>query len=870
VAYTAANVLVGSLQTLLDVGAQVARLDQVFSGVGGSAQQLANDVLGTAAALGRERTEALESAIAWSRLGLTRQQVNEAVRVSLTAANVAEIDALSATENLLAIMAAYKLEVRELSGVLDLLNETSNNFNVTNKDLLEGIQRTGAVAQQAGLSLAGLVGLLGVGVGTTGQSGSNIGNALKALTLNLANPDRQEYLRRSLGIEVLADDQGALKPLPDLLDEIAIAYEKVNDQERGVLIERLAGKFQASRITALLEGYAKANVLAANSLTGFNSAAEENARITSTLKNALSGFKTTGQRAVVGAFGGLAEDAGQFTDNLRLLADAGVGKLQAFSRFDPRRLAFAVPNFLAGQAVGLLGLRDPNEDLGKREAMLRAEAEGYETAARGVRQQIKRFDEGLPIERAIGGLRARFLPKSLPEDDRAARDYLESLLPGLDAKAESLGLEAWEARQELIQGATDKLKEYIAEREKLREEVARKGETPARATKEEQLSRNIAQAEQNLEKLKTIKEPITYDAEGNVVSGSSVLNAKAFTGVVRDLTSAFQGLAATPLGRFNTELAFLERVSKNLWDTAKDNTAFGDLARDVGERVEILRRQRPLAEFQNRLDLGGRIAGARADSFLIGDTEGERLLEQRKRLAESQQSLRERGLRTEAEQIQFLFQAKQLDENRLRLLERQFSVARELEELKRNARREEARALANAGPDEILRRLAARQLGGVDNANQFLSLSPDMRGLLAADPDSPFNGDANRLREDQRRTGAFNFFSQYGGIGGLPSLGGGGDPMLEGILQSFAENLPTEALARMSAATEANATAQLEAAGAAKELTTSLRAAAAAAGGGDLLDTGKQAGLPAKPDYTKRMGGPVGLWGLVSGLGGAR
>jgi len=42
----------------------------------------------------------MEAAISWSRLGLSRLQVNEAVRASLIAANVAELDAGEATQHL--------------------------------------------------------------------------------------------------------------------------------------------------------------------------------------------------------------------------------------------------------------------------------------------------------------------------------------------------------------------------------------------------------------------------------------------------------------------------------------------------------------------------------------------------------------------------------------------------------------------------------------------------------------------------------------------------------------------------------------------------------------------------------------------------
>lgn len=65
-----------SVNKLIETGQQTARLSQVSRGVGGSAKDLTNDVQQLAAANGRSTDEAMESAIAWSRLGLNRVQVN--------------------------------------------------------------------------------------------------------------------------------------------------------------------------------------------------------------------------------------------------------------------------------------------------------------------------------------------------------------------------------------------------------------------------------------------------------------------------------------------------------------------------------------------------------------------------------------------------------------------------------------------------------------------------------------------------------------------------------------------------------------------------------------------------------------------------
>jgi TP901 family phage tail tape measure protein len=119
-----------------------------------------------------------------------------AVRMSLMAANVAELTAAQATQKLSGIMLAYNLRAKDLGSVLGQLNQVSNTFSVRNADLLEGLSRTAAFARQARLPFAELVGLLRATVGANGQSGANIGNAIKSITVALSNPATQEMLRR--------------------------------------------------------------------------------------------------------------------------------------------------------------------------------------------------------------------------------------------------------------------------------------------------------------------------------------------------------------------------------------------------------------------------------------------------------------------------------------------------------------------------------------------------------------------------------------------------------------------------------------------------------------------------------------------------
>lgn len=280
------------LQAFLNLSYEVARLDQVYQKQGGTTRALADDVLHLAAANGRSSQEALQAATAWARLGLTRQEINEAVRVSLLAANVAELDTLEATKFLQSTMAAYGLKVREVSGFLAGLNDISNKFNVTNADLLEGISKVANVAKQAGIPLAELRGLIGAAVGTTGQSGANIGNALKSVIVALSNPVLQKTLKSEFGLDMVDPRTGDLQDFSKVLAELYLRYQDLNDAERQSLLFQTAGKTQASKLAGMLDSYIRGQVLAVNALLNLNSAEAENAKIKETLRAELAGLVT--------------------------------------------------------------------------------------------------------------------------------------------------------------------------------------------------------------------------------------------------------------------------------------------------------------------------------------------------------------------------------------------------------------------------------------------------------------------------------------------------------------------------------------------------------------------------------------------------
>lgn len=280
--YGALSLVGRGFESFTTIERQSAVLRTVFRGTAEESDYLRDITLRLAAAYGRSAAEGMDAAVRWSRIGLTVQQTAEAVAVSLQAANVAEITAAEAAEQLSAIYAAYGLRVADLRVVLNELNTISNTVNVTNKDLLQGMSRVAALARQAGLSLAETVGIIGAAVARTGRSGAEIGNALKAMIAAISNPKLQDFMSEGFGIRV-KNDGGDLKAMTTILNELFISYQKLTDAERQELLVKMGGKQQASRFAAILDGYVKSQQLAIQAQLDLTSADRENKNIRATI-----------------------------------------------------------------------------------------------------------------------------------------------------------------------------------------------------------------------------------------------------------------------------------------------------------------------------------------------------------------------------------------------------------------------------------------------------------------------------------------------------------------------------------------------------------------------------------------------------------
>ncbi len=295
--YGSLAILRSGMDAAVNYDRKFAALTVVFRGTETQAAQLRDEVLQLAVAYGQSGSEALDAAIRFSRLGMSQAQTLEAVRASLMAANVAEMGVGEAADALAAIMATFNLQAKDLAGVINRLNAVSNTYNVTNKDMIGGLARVGSVARTAGLSLEETMGTVASVVARTGRSGAEAGNALKSIIVSLSNPTKQKNLSDLFQFSV-TDQTGELKSMSDVLRELFLRYQDLTSAEQQHLLQTVAGKQQASRLAAMIDGYVDSQLMAIRSVTNLDSAEKENARIKQSLIVQVQSLATAYERLV--------------------------------------------------------------------------------------------------------------------------------------------------------------------------------------------------------------------------------------------------------------------------------------------------------------------------------------------------------------------------------------------------------------------------------------------------------------------------------------------------------------------------------------------------------------------------------------------
>ena len=214
-----------------------------------------------ASTYGRTASDYLSGVQSMSQSGFYGKQGEAMARQSLLAQAAGDMSQEVADKYILATNAAYKFngEAEKLNAVLDGQNSISNRNSVTIQDMAEAMSEAGTVASSYRVSIEDLSAMIGTIESVTKAGGSEVGNAIKSILVNLQNINSSKIVNTLNAVNAsMTEMVNGTKQLRDpisILRDLAKTFNELDESDplRAEILTNVAGKYQASKLAALLQ-----------------------------------------------------------------------------------------------------------------------------------------------------------------------------------------------------------------------------------------------------------------------------------------------------------------------------------------------------------------------------------------------------------------------------------------------------------------------------------------------------------------------------------------------------------------------------------------------------------------------------------------
>jgi len=184
------------------------------------------------------------------------------------------IGSSEASEILIATLKGFKAPASEASRVVDILNEVSNNYATSARELGIGMADLSPIASLMGFSFEETAGIL-TPVIEIFRSGNEAAVSLKTGLLRLID-DQKPVTEALASIGVAQKDaNGHLRSGKDILYDVATAFKTAEENDKLFLAAQLVGIRQAGKMVEVFNGLAKSTEITSISMASAGSAAKE-------------------------------------------------------------------------------------------------------------------------------------------------------------------------------------------------------------------------------------------------------------------------------------------------------------------------------------------------------------------------------------------------------------------------------------------------------------------------------------------------------------------------------------------------------------------------------------------------------------------
>ena len=206
---------------------------------------------------GLKVAETIKTAAEAAAAGFAGNDLDVIVRQANKLAVLGSVAQDQSLETIIALKNAFGITTAELGKNIDFLNAVENQTVLTIEDLTKAIPRVAPVIKQLGGDVKDLSFFL-TAMKEGGVSAEQGANALKSGLASLINPSTAAVKATSaLGINLKAIVESNAGDLKSTVLEFAQSLSTLNDLQRGQIIEKIFGKYQFARLSAMFNNITK-------------------------------------------------------------------------------------------------------------------------------------------------------------------------------------------------------------------------------------------------------------------------------------------------------------------------------------------------------------------------------------------------------------------------------------------------------------------------------------------------------------------------------------------------------------------------------------------------------------------------------------
>lgn len=224
-------------------------------------KQLGMEAYNSASKYGRTASDYLTGAQEMNRSGFYGKKGTNMAEQSLLAQSAGDMDAELADKYILATNAAYKLngEAEKINAVLDGQNQISNRNSVAMADMAEAMTKAGTVAAGYRVKIEDLSAMTGTMEAVTKSGGDEVGNAIKAILINLQNVTSSKIVdtlnNANASMTEMVNGAEKLRDPIEILRDLAKTFNQLDEDDplRAEILTNIGQKYHANKLSALLQ-----------------------------------------------------------------------------------------------------------------------------------------------------------------------------------------------------------------------------------------------------------------------------------------------------------------------------------------------------------------------------------------------------------------------------------------------------------------------------------------------------------------------------------------------------------------------------------------------------------------------------------------